>query len=437
MKGIKWIVVFAVIVLLSVSWYSLFENSYASQKEYDDYLKVARSKAEMGIITDADFNYNEALKLLETIELRSEIAEFYKTSNQEYKLRRWAEAMIQEYPYEPIGYEYLATYYKDKSKYYDCFSILNKASKRRIASSILENLHEELAYAYELNWEVYEDVALFSSGYCAVLNKDGEWGYINEKGSKSINDSYLDAQPFTTSGYAPVQSMTGEYYIVNTAGDKKFIDAEKKEIENCGPYAEEKMSVKIHGKYQYVDIEFKILFGSYDYAGTFNCGVAGVREGDTWKIIDGKGNPITEETFEDVKLDEKGIAFRNDVGFVKKNGQYILINKNGDQISENTWDDVQVFASNMPTAVKVNDKWGYIDTLGEEVISPQYKNARPFVNELAAVAQEDKWGYITVNNELVIPVEFNDTRDFTSSGTTLIKDDRGWRLLKIYRLNTD
>ena len=39
-------------------------------------------------------------------------------------------------------------------------------------------------------------------------------------------------------------------------------------------------------------------------------------------------------------------------------------------------------------------KFGFIDTSGNMVISPQYDNVEPFCNGLAKVCIGDKWGYI-------------------------------------------
>jgi hypothetical protein len=43
-------------------------------------------------------------------------------------------------------------------------------------------------------------------------------------------------------------------------------------------------------------------------------------------------------------------------------------------------------------------KWGYIDTRGHVIVNPQFDDARPFSEGMAAVLirdhQADKWGYI-------------------------------------------
>lgn len=436
MKGTKELIILGIVVLFVASWYSLFNNSKAAQTEYDGYIKTARMKAEMEIITDAEESYLNALKMHESIGLRSEIADFYRNSNQEYALEDWSEGMITKYPYEAKGYEYLASYYKKEEKYYDSFAIMNQAKKRRVSSKALDALYNELANSYEIEWGNYTDKTVFSSGYCAVASESGKWGYINEAGTTVIPYGYKAGKPFTASGFAPVQSEKGEYFLINPQGDKKYVDIEKKNIQECGSLSEDRMAALIDGKYQYVDIEFKKLFGDYDYAGTFLNGVAAVKENNGWYIIDKDGKQINKDTYEDIKLDDRGYAFQNGVAFAKRNGVYSLIDITGKPVGENTWEDAHVFGSDM-TSVKKDGKWGYIDKTGQVIIEPQYENARTFSKELAAVCINGKWGYINTENKVVIEPVFIDAGEFTVSGSTFVKDDAGWKLLKLYRLNKE
>jgi len=46
-------------------------------------------------------------------------------------------------------------------------------------------------------------------------------------------------------------------------------------------------------------------------------------------------------------------------------------------------------------AVKIGDKWGYIDKTGKFVIQPQFNYAQSFSEGLAAVKIGGKWGYIS------------------------------------------
>ena len=51
-------------------------------------------------------------------------------------------------------------------------------------------------------------------------------------------------------------------------------------------------------------------------------------------------------------------------------------------------------------AVRLDDKWGYIDTTGKFVIEPKFQYAGSFRNGMARVETNDKkWGYIDMTGK--------------------------------------
>jgi hypothetical protein len=50
--------------------------------------------------------------------------------------------------------------------------------------------------------------------------------------------------------------------------------------------------------------------------------------------------------------------------------------------------------TNVPAAVDVGGKWGYIDRTGKYVVNPQFDSADPFSEGLATVKLGSKWGYV-------------------------------------------
>jgi hypothetical protein len=57
-------------------------------------------------------------------------------------------------------------------------------------------------------------------------------------------------------------------------------------------------------------------------------------------------------------------------------------------------------------AVVLNDKWGYVDTKGKEIIPLIYSDAGVFSDGLAAVKIDEKYGYINSAGVVVIPLQY-------------------------------
>ena len=68
--------------------------------------------------------------------------------------------------------------------------------------------------------------------------------------------------------------------------------------------------------------------------------------------------------------------------------KFYLIDIEGKRLS-NEYDGMKHFESGM-CGVKTNDKWGYIDEGGKEIISPRFENAGSFLNGTAIVAFDGK-----------------------------------------------
>ena len=426
----------AVIVLFVLSWYTLIEESVSNSIKYNEYLNIARDKAKYEMYDDALANYQQALGMKDTLELRLEIAQFYYDYKQMDSYVGYCEGIMNDYPYDAAGYEKSVEYFKSVSDFEHCYTLLNTAKKRKVESEYLNKTYNELAYKFELTYKKFENVGIFSGGYCAVKKNDGYWGFVDVKGNTSISFKYVDVDNFNAQGLAAVKNQEDKFVLVNTSGVVKHVDIDKKAIEDCGLLAEDLMPVKYNGKYHYCDIDFKEKFGNYDYAGAFNQGVAAVKEGENWFVIKNKGEKVSDATYSDIKVDGKGIAFRNGIAFAKKNDKYIMIDTNCKQIGSLTFDDACVFASEQPAAVKSGDKWGFVNTNGELVVKYTYGNAKSFINGFAAVAENNRWGYIIVEDySLKIEYSFDEALDFTNAGTTIVKSDGNWSFLKLYRLS--
>jgi hypothetical protein len=76
-------------------------------------------------------------------------------------------------------------------------------------------------------------------------------------------------------------------------------------------------------------------------------------------------------------------------------------------------------------AVKLNDKWGYINTSGQFIIEPQFGDAKDFAdNGLASVknlnAHYGQYGYINASGQFFIQPQFDYAGNFGESGLAMV-----------------
>ena len=69
--------------------------------------------------------------------------------------------------------------------------------------------------------------------------------------------------------------------------------------------------------------------------------------------------------------------------------------------------------NNRAPVVNNAGKWGYIDSLGNQVIPFTYNDVRNFTGDLAPVKVDNKWGYINSAGVLISPAKYDDAQEFS------------------------
>ncbi len=109
-------------------------------------------------------------------------------------------------------------------------------------------------------------------------------------------------------------------------------------------------------------------------------------------------------------------------GFIDTAGKYVLSPQ---------YDDALRFSQGL-AAVCVGGKWGYIDKTGKYVIQPQFNGARIFSEGLAAVCNGAKWGFIDKTGKFVIKPAYSDAQPHVNGMAPIMvgsKDDGLWGLI--------
>jgi len=436
MKNYRSLVPIVMVVLMLVSWYLLVNDAVKIERAYNNYLSEARKYAEDGITKYAIENYELALEIKDTPEVYVEVAEYYKTQEKDAEYLSWCENFFEEHPTQAEAYDCVLDAYLKNKDYEACYDILETADKRNISSKQIKKIASDIMYVYKLDFNTFEDVEIYSNNYCPVKSK-GVWGFVDRYGNQRIACKYLEVGAYTQTNFVSVVNADKEAYFIDKTGSKVMVS--KKKYESFGLLVDGKIAAKkADGKYTYVDQDFNVLFGEYDYASTINNNVAAVKKGDMWHLINENGKDITNEKYADVKVDEKQIAYRNNRLFVSTSAnKYIMISDSGKQIGNLKFEDARIFAGEEPAAVKIDGRWCFVDSDGKRISDKEYDDARSFSNGLAAVCIDGKWGFVDLNEKIVIEPEFFDAKDFNEKGSCFVKTGDKWQLLKLYRLNRE
>ncbi|WP_304407877.1 WG repeat-containing protein [Bacteroides acidifaciens] len=146
---------------------------------------------------------------------------------------------------------------------------------------------------------------------------------------------------------------------------------------------------------------------------------------DKWGIVDYHNNILLPFDYENISV--YGGSHNNQVMSLKKGGKYSIAKMSdfkpstaylfdkieaGRMLFDNGIVAIENPHQSKLFAVKVNDKWGFINEQGIIVIKPQYEEGedyrnRIFVNGTAAVCKNGKYGIINEKGEVVAPFKFN------------------------------
>lgn len=436
MKNYRGLFPIVLTVLMFVSVYSMISDAESQKREIQQMLQTAKSYAEQELFDKAASVYNEVIFIENRVEYYLSVADMYYEAKDYEESEVWSENALKHFPEEAKAYEKCLRVYIKQGAYSDAYSVLQEFDGRRLSSEKVEEYRERIEFTYQEIPILYEKVIQPSSGFVGVQDEE-KWGLITTQGGNKVRPKYKQIG-YYANRMIPICDEKGIWYFMNESGEYLYNISKSVggEVTDVGLYNEKLVSICVDGSYSYYDINFKKKLGTYDYAGTFNGGVAAVKNGRKWELINNKGEKITKNTYEDIIIDERGVCCLKERIFVKTNEEYIMIDKLGQQIGKETFEGAKVFANDDYAAIMRGDLWGFVDIEGKIVIEPEYQDAKSFSMELAAVCIDNVWGYINIKNEEVIKIQYANCLTFSSDGSAFVQDIYGaWKVFKLYKYN--
>ena len=392
-KGNAKLVLIGLLAFTALAWLGLLKNQIDSSSAYRKYLEQGQRYEEKGIYIDALESYEKALELNSgSYDITMKLADMYYQVGDYKGFLACCDKAIELAPKDPQAYLKKADYYMEKADYSEAMEVVKSAAKVKDNEDI-QALSKKLSTTCIEKYSSYETVGDWhvqpDRNYVTV-SEEGRYGMAAKDGTRKIKCTYeyLGAYDKDT-GVIPC-CLEGSYYYIDVKGNKKLVGDNT--YQYLGSFGDGLAPAQRDGKYGYIDTEFHEQMFELDYAGAFANGVAAVKKGDKWALINCKLKNITDFTYDEILVDSYGYCSMFDRITVRTGDKYFFVDHDGKQIGA-TYDGAAMVAANDGyAAVKVGSQWGFADAKGELVIQPQYENARSFSLGLAPVEENDRWG---------------------------------------------
>lgn len=285
-----------------------------------------------------------------------------------------------------------------------------------------------------------------------VENNEARWGAYSADGRMVLAVVYdeITATDKENTCFAVRQGTVWKFIH----GDGSI--ASDEEFDYVGEFSEEGLGVvRQKDKWGYVSLQGKIVINpQFEGAQNFSGGLAAVKQQGKWGFIDAHGIVKIKPQFTEVysgfseglaavqSADGKGYIDKHGNLLIPRDSRYIGPFKRGvAEIREvkkklNVWSSLAYGASialggiGLPpkNALKSNEKRGFINRQGEEVVSTTYDEVLPFTDDMALVRKDKKWGAVSKDGKNIIRPTYLSMRPF-GDGMAAAYTGNGWQLV--------
>ncbi len=234
---------------------------------------------------------------------------------------------------------------------------------------------------FEISYEQYFN----SFGFCDI-KINNKVAFLDYTGKIIKVTNYDDVGAFQKSGLAIAYKKGQKNTIININFEEIIIEP----------------------TYDYIQIDDHYGEGNYAYVGRI--------------YKNQNGNYVDRKTNEEIFPDKDGKIY-NWEGYdqadfeVAAKKKWGLIDKTGKLITQIEYDEIGtsgsyseygwvVFFEDGLCPVKMNGKYGFIDTKGKIIIPIVYDYVHNFFDGFAAVSVNNKWGIINKKNQIIIPINY-------------------------------
>ena len=114
---------------------------------------------------------------------------------------------------------------------------------------------------------------------------------------------------------------------------------------------------------------------------------------------------------------------------VKENNKWGFINEFGEEMIKPEFEEASLFSEGL-AAVSVNGKYGYVNKSGKKTIDFMFLDAEPFINGSAIVKKDSVYGLINKNGEFIIQPQYQELSEANDDKYMAVRNDNSGYLHK-------
>jgi len=156
---------------------------------------------------------------------------------------------------------------------------------------------------------------------------------------------------------------------------------------------------------------------------------AKLEEIERQNAIEAEAKEKEESVVELLKKYDKVEDYYGGLALVKKDDKYGYVDFYGKEVIPLQFDVANNFTNKTYAKVKIDDKWGYIDNTGKQIIPVEYAYCGEVSNGIVAVGNGGKYGFISIAGKTICDLIYDKVEPFNENGHAKVVIDQKYGLI--------
>ena len=431
-----------IILLIVLAWTNIFMDGYSKPKQYESLIQEGNMMVEKGLYLKAIDKYNNAYSIKANNQLYDQILECYlRIGDKDLYINGCLDG-IKRYKDCQKFYERVLEYYSKESES-DFIKYVVEYKNIFPDNSTIDNYYKQASHITYLLDNMEKKPTILSDKYYLCLENKYNYETGAEYTAAIVKDLY-GTQVFL-GNYCNIRLAEEGYFVQETDGRWSLVNengyviskTERKTITDIVGKAAGCYVVIDNGKYKLMNNDMEFANMEYDYISSSSDGVYAVCKKGKWAIV--PDDVIFYEgdyPYEEVMINSQGLCSVNNCIVVKQDGKYGIINTKQEKTYESNYSLIKAYEDSQQTVFCDGQKYGYMYADGSTFIDPTFDDAMPYKMGAAAIKVGDKWGFIDEYGNIIVEPVFQEVTSILSNGKALVLDEDGyWKILTIPLLN--